>query len=295
VRLWTVHPRYLDARGLVALWRETLLARAVLGGVTRGYTRHPQLDRFRSDPQPSSAINHYLAAVLDEARARGYRFDARKVGPVDDRPPIATTQGQLDHEWAHLLAKLQRRSPSLFRRWRAEAPRAHPLFRIVPGAVEPWERAQGVSSLARTHRTETRMTAFNVVRFRVKPGSVEAFIEAHRKMRPTLKGFIDGSLVRTGDQTFCLVGEWRSFQSIVDARPKMISMLDGMRAMLEDLGGGLGVTDPVSGESVLRLGKPKAAKKRAAKRRGAAKGKAATKGKAGKGKAKKAAAAKRKG
>src|SRR5258708_36966535 len=85
------------------------------------------------------------------------------------------------------------------------------------------------------HRKEAPMTAFNVVRFRVKPGNAEAFIEAHRNMRPTLKGFISGSLVRTGDQTFCMVGEWRNFQSIVNSRPQMISLLDKFPATLEDL------------------------------------------------------------
>jgi hypothetical protein len=109
-------------------------------------------------------------------------------------------------------------------------------------------------------------------------------------MQPRLKGFIDGSLIRTGDQTFCMVGEWRNFQSIIDARPQMISMLDGMRAMLEELGGGLGVTDPVSGESILRLGPPKAASKRTAKRRTASK--RAPSKKAGKAKARKGAAKK---
>jgi quinol monooxygenase YgiN len=126
------------------------------------------------------------------------------------------------------------------------------------------------------------MTAFNVVRFRVKPGNAEAFIEAHRSMRPTLKGFLSGSLIRTGDQTFCMVGEWRNFQSIVNARPQMISMLDQVRALLEDLGGDLGLTDPVSGESLVKFGPPrKTAKKRSAKPGGAKKGAARrTKGKA---------------
>src|SRR5437868_9897996 len=110
------------------------------------------------------------------------------------------------------------------------------------------------------------MTAYNVVRFRVKPGNEEAFIEAHRRMGPSLKGFITGNLIRTGDRTFCLVAEWRNFQSIVNARPQMISMLDQVRGMLEDLGGEQGVTDPVSGESVLKLGAKTAAKKSAAKR-----------------------------
>jgi hypothetical protein len=106
------------------------------------------------------------------------------------------------------------------------------------------------------------MTAFNVVRFRVKPGQEQAFVEAHRQARPKFRGFIDGWLVKTGDQTFCVIAQWRTFQSIVNARPEMIGLLDGMRDMLEDLGGGLGVTDPVSGDSVFRLHGPKPAKKK---------------------------------
>jgi len=97
------------------------------------------------------------------------------------------------------------------------------------------------------------MTAFNVVRFRVKPGSEQRFVDEHRKLRPGFKGFLGGSLIKTGEQTFCMIGEWRNFQSIVAARPQMIALLDGMREMLEDLGGGLGVTDPVSGDAVLKL------------------------------------------
>ena len=97
------------------------------------------------------------------------------------------------------------------------------------------------------------MTAFNVVRFRVKPGSEQRFVDEHRKLRPGFKGFLGGSLIKTGEETFCMIGEWRNFQSIVAARPQMIALLDGMREMLEDLGGGLGVTDPVSGDAVLKL------------------------------------------
>ena len=130
------------------------------------------------------------------------------------------------------------------------------------------------------------MTAFNVVRFRVKPGSEQDFVEAHRRMRPELRGFMGGSLVRTGDRTFCFVGEWRNFQSIVNARSQMTSMLDQVRGMLEDLGNELGVTDPISGESVLRVGAPqKKAKKRVTKR--AAGKKSGAKRKAGKRAAKK--------
>lgn len=97
------------------------------------------------------------------------------------------------------------------------------------------------------------MTAFNVVRFRVKPGREEAFLEAHRKADPTFKGFLRASLAKTGERVYCFIGEWDSFDAIVQARPKMIALLDTFRADLEDLGGGLGVTDPVSGEVVVDL------------------------------------------
>ena len=108
------------------------------------------------------------------------------------------------------------------------------------------------------------MTAFNVVRFKVKPGNEQQFVDAHRKLRLAFKGFLGGSLIKTGDRTFCLVGEWRTFPSIVAARPQMIAFLDGFRDMLEDLGGGLGVTDPVSGQAVAKLAASKVAQKKKA-------------------------------
>lgn len=110
------------------------------------------------------------------------------------------------------------------------------------------------------------MAAFNAVRFRVKPGLEQQFIDMHRKLREGFKGFDGGWLVRTGDQTFCFIGQWQSFQHLADARPEMIGFLDEMRHMLEDLGAGLGVTDPVSGEVVASFGPKKAAKKAAKKR-----------------------------
>jgi hypothetical protein len=140
MRLWTLHPRYLDRQGLTALWREGLLARAVLRGMTRGYTRHPQLQRFQSHAAPEWAIDAYLAAVHDEATARGYAFDRSKLGPLHVVPGIATTAGQMDYEWQHLLRKLATRNPALFERWRNERPASHPLFVPQPGPVEPWER-----------------------------------------------------------------------------------------------------------------------------------------------------------
>ena len=104
------------------------------------------------------------------------------------------------------------------------------------------------------------MTAFNVVRFRVRPGMEEQFLDYHRKLRPKLKGFIGGSMIRTGGQSFCLVGEWKSFESIVAARPQMHTMLDAVRDMLEDLGSGMGLTDPVSGDVAVKLNVAQAAK-----------------------------------
>jgi len=140
VRLWTLHPKYLDPQGLVALWREALLARAVLRGQTRGYRHHPQLRRFQAQASPRSAINAYLAAVLLEADARGYAFDRRKVGPVRGRIRIASTAGQVGYEWQHLMRKLRKRNPPLYRKLRSVAsPEPHPLFRVKRGSVEPWE------------------------------------------------------------------------------------------------------------------------------------------------------------
>ena len=142
MRLWSLHPEHLDPQGLVALWREALLARAVLRGETRGYRQHPQLLRFREHPAPLLAIDAYLAAVHAEAEARGYHFDRGKFEPPGEVDPIAVTQGQIELEWDHLLAKLAARSPALHERWRGVTePEVHPLFRAGPGPVASWERA----------------------------------------------------------------------------------------------------------------------------------------------------------
>ena len=142
MRLWSLHPKYLDAQGLVALWREALLAKAVLGGRTRGYRHHPQLQRFAGHAAPRLLINAYLREVHAEATRRGYRFDRSKVGPTRalDRLPVAS--GQLEHEWRHLRRKLARRSPAVGAKWRqVSLPDVHPVFRRVKGSVAPWERA----------------------------------------------------------------------------------------------------------------------------------------------------------
>jgi len=141
MRLWTIHPRYLDAQDLVALWREALLARAVLRGKTRGCRHHPQLTRFRTHPCPRYAINAYPAAIHAVAAGRGYSFDGSKIGPVRSVRAMTTTSAQISHEWRHFLRKAARRDPQLHRRLRAiRVPRCHPLFKSVKGPLEPWER-----------------------------------------------------------------------------------------------------------------------------------------------------------
>lgn len=140
MRLWTLHPMYLDARGLVAVWREGLLAQSVLRGHTRGYTKHPQLARFRKAARPLACIAAYLAAVHDEASDRGYSFDRRKIGRARGRAKLPATVGQVEYEWRHLKRKLTSRDRLWLARLKGVGrPRLHPLFRTVPGDVEDWE------------------------------------------------------------------------------------------------------------------------------------------------------------
>lgn len=141
MRLWSLHPKYLDPQGLVALWREALLAQAVLLGETRGYRNHPQLDRFKSHAEPVAAISLYLKAVYLEAKARGYNFDGSKIKPTRKAASLTVTSGQMAYEWNHLQAKLKARNSAVYLRWRdIETPEPHPLFNVHPGDVEPWER-----------------------------------------------------------------------------------------------------------------------------------------------------------
>ncbi|MGC5165585.1 pyrimidine dimer DNA glycosylase/endonuclease V [Luteimicrobium sp. DT211] len=154
MRLWSVHPRYLDRQGLTACWREALLAQAVLAGRTTGYRHHPQLERFRATPDPLVSVGAYLAAVAEEATARAYRFDRARIERPPDAAaeqiaPIPVPDGQLAHEWSRLRAKLTDRSPDVAARWAAVArPDPHPSFVVVPGPVAPWERVSDGSAAA---------------------------------------------------------------------------------------------------------------------------------------------------
>lgn len=143
MRLWSLHPKYLDPVGLVALWREALLAQKVLMGGTKGYRNHPQLTRFRQQADPVAAIAAYLRAVQEEATRRGYRFERGKIAPTGRAEPIAVTRGQLLYEWQHLLQKLRRRNGEGYRTLVGiEEPEPHPLFVVVDGEVEAWERTK---------------------------------------------------------------------------------------------------------------------------------------------------------
>lgn len=141
MRLWTLHPQYLDRQGLLALWREGLLAQAVLLGKTRGYRHHPQLVRFQKQKDPVAAIASYLSAVHGEAMRRGYEFDGSKISKSRCRRRMVETRGQLLYEWQHLKTKLSLRSPSVLREIaEKKQPCPHPLFRIVPGNIQNWEK-----------------------------------------------------------------------------------------------------------------------------------------------------------
>ena len=141
MRLWSLHPSLLDRQGLVALWREALLAQAVLAGRTRGYRNHPQLARFRQCPEPLGAVAAYLDAVADEADHRGYRFERSRIDDVvRTGSTIAVTSGQRDYEMTHLRAKLAARNPERLEYLPDGPPPLHPAFHLVEGPIASWER-----------------------------------------------------------------------------------------------------------------------------------------------------------
>jgi hypothetical protein len=141
MRLWSLHPSLLDPKGLVALWREALLAQKVLQGKTKGYRSHPQLARFRQARAPLTTISAYLWTIHDEACKRGYSFNPAKIARRRQARSLTVTRGQLVFEFGHLKAKLRQRDPGRYRELlhlRKVAP--HPLFCVVAGEVEAWER-----------------------------------------------------------------------------------------------------------------------------------------------------------
>lgn len=146
MRIWSLHPKYLDAKGLIALWREGLLAKKVLEGGTTGYVNHPQLERFKLSNSPIDAINHYLAIVYREAAERHYNFDKEKVNWRFQDRKLTVTRGQLNYEVLHLLKKLQGRDIEKFNRLKTNLSlESHPLFEIIDGDVEKSEIGTQVS------------------------------------------------------------------------------------------------------------------------------------------------------
>lgn len=138
MRLWSLHPKFLDRIGLVALWRETLLAKKVLLGETKGYKNHPQLERFKN--LSITAINTYLFYVYEEAKERNYNFDFSKVGEVNLTIKIPIADKQLQYEFEHLLNKLEVRDKDKFEKIKNTKIEAHPIFNIVKGNIADWER-----------------------------------------------------------------------------------------------------------------------------------------------------------
>jgi len=144
MRLWSIHPRYLDPAGLTAVWREAILARQVLLGRTRGYRHHPQLARFREHDSAVAAINTFLHAIHSEACHRRYAFDRAKVGRTRSAATIPLSAGQLAFEWRRLKRKLRTRNPAWYRSIAGvRRPRSHPLFHVVEGPIGEWENTRG--------------------------------------------------------------------------------------------------------------------------------------------------------
>lgn len=140
MRIWSLHPKYLDSKGLIALWREALLAQHVLEGKTKGYKNHPQLVRFKKAKAPVDAINQYLKEIYIEASYRKYNFDKEKINWNVTHSALKVTKGQLDYEAKHLMNKLHIRDISRYNDFQSiKNFETHPLFEVIEGEIENWE------------------------------------------------------------------------------------------------------------------------------------------------------------
>lgn len=143
MRLWSIHPKYLDTKGLVACWREALGAKAALEKRVQGYKNHPQLDRFKACENQVAQINAYLYYLLQNAFERKYKFDASKIdfGKAMLAEKMNVTSGQFNYEFNHLMSKLKTRDKNKYKRLCSiDKIETHPLFKIVPGEIESWEK-----------------------------------------------------------------------------------------------------------------------------------------------------------
>ena len=141
MRLWSIHPKYLDKIGLVALWREALLAKKVLIGKTKGYKNHPQLDRFKNSKKPLDSINKYLETIYREAKNRDYNFDLNKFKKIKLYKKIEISNKQLQYEFEHLFKKVEKRAPKESKKIEKDI-EANPMFKIVNGEIEKWEKTK---------------------------------------------------------------------------------------------------------------------------------------------------------
>jgi len=140
MRLWSIHPKYLDSKGLVAAWRESLLAQKCLAGQTKGYTNHPQLNRFKSAENTMHAIGSYLCGLITEATHRHYNFTESKIMYPGKQIQLSVTKGQLEYEWQHFLSKIKTRDPKRYEQLaQIESPEPHPIFEVIQGDIEAWE------------------------------------------------------------------------------------------------------------------------------------------------------------
>jgi hypothetical protein len=144
MRLWSIHTKYLDCKGLVALWRESLLAKKVLLGKTKAYKKHPQLERFSKHSNTIPAINAYLYYVYEEGLKYGYDFKKEKISfPIKKIKPIEVTKGQILFEFEHLKKKLKTRDAEKYRKLlKVSKIELNPLFKIVNGQIERWEKTK---------------------------------------------------------------------------------------------------------------------------------------------------------
>jgi hypothetical protein len=141
MRLWSIHPKYLDTKSLNAVWREALLAKKVLQNKTKGYKNHPQLLRFKKQQSPVDAINFYLKEIYEESKNRNFNFDQDKIGPIAHKNVIPVTDGQINYEFEHLLKKLKERDKIRYHLLKNNKDiELNPLFTIVSGKIESWEK-----------------------------------------------------------------------------------------------------------------------------------------------------------
>lgn len=143
MRIWSLHPKYLDSKGLVAVWRETLLAKNVLLGKTKGYKNHPQLLRFKNSLSPIKNIDFYLQIIWEEAKRRNYKFDSKKFEKKErnKQEKIPITTEQLAYEMKHLMNKLQTRDKVKYEQNKNfKTIESHPIFAVYEGEIEDWEK-----------------------------------------------------------------------------------------------------------------------------------------------------------